>query len=41
MCISLLVEEGEEVAHDNKNRSGDGQEDLADVQCSLIQAFYS
>lgn len=36
-----LVEEGKEVAHHNEDRSGNGQEDLTDVQRSLIQVFYS
>lgn len=39
--LNLLVEEGKEVAHDNEDWSGDGQEDLTDVQCSLVQIFDS
>lgn len=39
--LNSLVEEGKEVAHHNEDRSGNGQEDLTDVQCSLIQVFYS
>lgn len=39
--LNSLVEEGKEVAHHNEDRSGNGQEDLTDVQRSLIQVFYS
>ena len=39
--LYLLVEEGKEVSHDDKDRSGYSQEDLADVQSSLIQVLYS
>lgn len=39
--LNLLVEEGKEVAHDNEDWSRDGQEDLADVQRSLVQIFDS
>lgn len=41
VSINLLVEEGEEVAHDDEDRSGNGQEDLTDVQRSLKQVVYS
>lgn len=36
VAIDLLIEEGEEVAHNDENWSGDGQEDLTDVERSLI-----
>lgn len=39
--LNLLVEEGKEVAHDNEDWSRDGQEDLADVQRSVVQIFDS
>lgn len=39
--LYLLVKEGKEVAHDNEDWSWDSQEDLADVQCSLVQIFDS
>lgn len=41
MLINLLVEEGKEVAHDDEDWSGDGEEDLTDVQRSVIQVVYS
>lgn len=41
MSVNLLVQKGEEVAHDDEDRSRNGQEDLADVQRSLIQVVDS
>lgn len=41
MSINSLVQKGKEVTHHDKDRSGNGQEDLTDVQRSLIQVLYS
>ena len=41
MGTHLLVEEGEEVAHDDEHRSGHRQDDLTDVQRPLVQVLYS
>lgn len=41
VSVNLLVEEGEEVAHDDEDWSRNGQEDLTNVQRSLIQVLYS
>lgn len=37
----LLIEEGKQISHHYKDRPGQGQEQFADVKCSLIEIIYS
>lgn len=35
-----LVEEGEQVSHDDQSAAGQGQQDLADMSGSLLEALH-
>ena len=37
----LLIEEGKQISHHDKDRPGQGQEQFADVKRSLVEIIYS